>query len=193
MPTLDGNYLNNGRYTMNTKVIKASLIAASIIAGTSAVKADVFDKKLTMSNLKIAVVKGALGSKEILSGEYSAGLDKISSESKLALQDYDKAMGVCVASLKLRNYDQAKSACTKAIVAVNDLNGTSTQEKFLKSIAYSNRGIVRYLSNDSYGALSDFTTALLVDRNAIVKGNLIAIKSLNSTKGENTLEASLAD
>ena len=97
-------------------------------------------------------------------------------------------MGLCVASIKLSRFEEASTACTDAINAIemsDSTLGRGRHGKYLKSIAYSNRGIARYLANDDTAAMTDFTTALMLNDNAIVKNNASTLKaSLSIDNGE---------
>ncbi|NMP32280.1 hypothetical protein HII17_11935 [Thalassotalea sp. M1531] len=178
---------------MKKFLAKASLLATLVSVGTSAVEATTLTQPIKLNGLKIAIIKNAVGTDEIISGDYSAGLSKIVATKKPELSNYDKAMGVCVASLKLNELDKADSACTKAIDEISAIKGRGRHGEFLKSMAYSNRAIVRYLAKDNTGALEDFTSALVVDNNSIVKDNILALKRIQLTTDDASFETSYAE
>jgi hypothetical protein len=183
---------------MKHLLAKASLFATFISVGASAIETNTFelaaDVKPKLSGLKLAVIKDAIGSDEIVAGNYTTGLNKITDLQDKPLAAYDTAMGACVANIKLNDFSQASSACSKAIDAISAIKGRSRHNQYLKSIAYSNRAIVRYLSDDNQGALEDFTSALLVDDNSIVKNNILALKQINVSAEEKIVEpAVIAD
>ena len=137
-----------------------------------------------LNGLKIAVIKDAVGTEDIIAGNYHSGLDKLATADASSFSDYDKAMGVCVANIKLNSLTIADKACTDAIDAMKALSGRGRHGQYLKALAYSNRAIVRYLAKDNSGAMEDFTSALLIDNNDIVKGNIIALRTIDSTPTE---------
>jgi hypothetical protein len=120
--------------------------------------------------LQVAIVKGAIGNDNILSGDLESGIKKLKRRS-LPLNNYDKNMGLCVAYLKNNNPVLSESACTSAIESISSKNLTSSHSLYLKAITYSNRGVARYLKNDLVGAMSDLTIAKSIDANNITKGN----------------------
>ncbi|MFD2167982.1 hypothetical protein ACFSJY_17135 [Thalassotalea euphylliae] len=173
---------------MKSLLKKVPVLAALMAVSSHAVIADTSAPAL--NGMKIAVVKDAIGSQDIVDGDYAEGLTKLASSD---VQAYDKAMGICVANIKLNNLDAADVACTSAIEEISSLNGRGRHAKFLKSVAYSNRAIVRYLSEDSEGALEDFTSAMLISDNDIVKDNLLTLKRIRLSAEERIVDTSLAD
>lgn len=166
----------------------ATVIASALIMSIYSISASANDKEnsLKLNGMKIAIIKNAIGSKELIAGNYNEGLTKLSNSSKQ--NEYEGAMGLCVANLKTHRYIEANIACSQAIDTINNIADDSYHNRYLKSLAYSNRGVVRYLAKDSYGALDDFTTALLVDNNDIVKKNLLNIKTVIFNNKDNTIE-----
>ncbi|REL30401.1 hypothetical protein [Thalassotalea euphylliae] len=168
---------------MKSRMGKMSMFA--LLLGTTASAVAVAAKSVAteakLNGLKLAVVKNAIGSNEIVEGKYQLGLSKLSSAPKDLASSYNQEMGMCVANIKLNKLSLADSACSNAIRQIDKVNGPTHQKQYLKSLAYSNRGIVRYLADDSLGAYEDFTSALLVDNNTIVKGNLLTFKQMAFT------------
>lgn len=181
---------------MKTKpLIAATVLLATIITiGSSATE---IDKQAQLSfsmlspdlktevpalhGLKVAIIRGTVGSSDIITGDYQSGLNKLTHSNTDTTSGYDKSMGLCVANIKLNELESAHQACTDAIEEVDTIIGRSRQKHFLKALAYSNRAIVHYLSKDNHGALKDFTNALFVDDNDIVKANIAALSTISST------------
>ena len=182
---------------MKKQLSKVSALV--VLLGTTASAVAVAAKNVTtdakLNGLKLAVVKNAVGSDEIIAGDYQLGLNKMASAQQDPVSSYDQAMGVCVANIKLNDLSLADQACSLAVEQIDKVTGPSAQKQFLKSMAYSNRGIVRYLADDNVGALEDFTSALLVDDNTIVKNNLLTLKRISYTdnKGASYQTVSLGD
>lgn len=162
---------------MNKYFAKTTLVASLLTISAHAVEANTFENP-NLNGLKVAIIKDAAGTEEILAGDYDNGLNKISNLSQEPLANYEYAMGICVANIKLREFAKANNACSKAIDAIESIKGRARHGKFLKSMAYSNRAIVRYLSKDSHGALEDFAQALMTNSNHVVKGNIATFQAL---------------
>ena len=116
--------------------------------------ADAADK----TKFKIAVVKNTIGSH---------------SPHVLA---FNENMDSCAAFTQAKKAKKSELTCTAAISSVKSIKGNNKKVKYLESLSYSNRGISRYMNNDFSGAMNDFIVAILVDSNAITRGNLKLIK-----------------
>ncbi|MAG76777.1 MAG: hypothetical protein CL811_08455 [Colwelliaceae bacterium] len=178
---------------MKPLLVKASLLLALMSAGTKLVEAKPLETTSKLHGLKIAIVKDAVGSTDIVAGDYTTGLSKIDELTPKQESGYDIAMGKCVANIKLNELASANMACSQAIESIDEINGHSRHIEFLKSMALSNRAIVRYLSNDSLGALDDFTSALLVNDNDIVKSNILALKQIRADQDEKLVASSFSE
>ena len=110
------------------------------------------------TKFKIAVVAKAIGSQNI------------------HVLAFNKKMDSCAAFTQAKKANKAELACTAAITSVGTIKKNSKKVKYLESLSYSNRGISRYLNSDLSGAMDDLITAVLIDSNAITRGNLKLIK-----------------
>ena len=110
------------------------------------------------TKFKIAVVKKAIGNQNI------------------HVLAFNKNMDSCAAFTQAKKANKSELACTAAITSVKSIKVNSKKVKYLESLSYSNRGISRYLNNDLSGATDDLITAVLIDSNAITRGNLNLIK-----------------
>lgn len=158
---------------MNSKPIFFNALLATIaFASPTLVSA-------SETGLQVAIVEGAIGSHNILSGDLDTGIKKLT-RKRLVNNTYEKNMGLCVAYLKNKNSDLSEVACTTAIEALTSLNPKSDNFLYLKAITYSNRGVARYLSNDLTGAINDLTIATSIDANNITEGNFKFIEQFYS-------------
>jgi hypothetical protein len=155
-----------------TKVTLLSLL----IASSAAVAEISSTKPLLMNGFKIAVIKNFTGTKDIISGNYLNSISIINSENKQS-SGFEKSMGLCVANLKVNRLAKAELACTRAIEAISAITADNKHNRYLKSLAYSNRGIVRYKSNSTLSAIEDFTTALKLSKHRYIKDNISALKT----------------
>ncbi|MFT6734882.1 MAG: tetratricopeptide (TPR) repeat protein [Polaribacter sp.] len=133
------------------------------------------------SNFKFVVIEHAIGSKEILIGNYEKGLHKLENARINKRTAFDIATGMCAAKFMNNDLELANVFCTKAIDEYK--NRSRSNYQYLTSIAYSNRGIVRFKLGDIMGASNDLETATTLDKNEITLANLSYLKSeLSSEK-----------
>ena len=142
------------------------------------------------SALRVAVVKNATGTNDIVKGNMSTGIKKLNRRHKDE-DSFGSNMSLCVAYLHSDDAKQSESACTAAIDSAEKINLRSSKANYLKSLSYNNRGISRYINNDISGALSDLNAAVLIDDNTITVSNLELVKQY-SYKLENLTSTSLS-
>lgn len=144
---------------------------------------------ITLEKFKIAVIKNTTGSSDLMQGDYRSGMHKLTSAKKTST-GFDIDMGLCAAHLKSHKFDQAEKACSEAIKGIDNHAARSREGKFIKALALSNRGIVRYLQDNSYGALEDLSSALMLSDSKVIKDNLAYLKISMSkrTLDTNTVE-----
>jgi hypothetical protein len=161
---------------------KVTLLSLLIMTSSAAIADISSSKSLSMSGFKIAVIKNSTGTEDIISGNYISGINHIKSEGE-TVSTFEKSMGLCVANLKVNRLAEAELACTSAIESIPLATGFSRSStdnrhnKYLKSLAYSNRGIVRYQSNDPLSAIEDFNTAAQLSHHTYIKNNIAVIKT----------------
>lgn len=160
-----------------------SLLTVSFLLGIAINTASAQDA------FKVAVVEDALGTLQIMDGDYQKGLKQLESRSSRARKNYDVATGACVAKIMMKDLEQAKSSCDLAVAAYSGRSGGHYD--FLNSVAYSNRSVVLFKMGDTDGALSDLKRAVSIDQNEIASTNLIFLKSklaVNQVSSEYSLE-----
>ena len=135
------------------------------------------------AKLKVAIIKNATGTNDIVRGNFNTGIKKLNKQNKYEYS-FGSNMGLCVAYLQSDDAKQSESACTAAIESTEKFDFKSTKADYLKSLSYNNRAISRYINNDISGALSDLNAAVLIDKNTITTNNLKIIKQ-HSFKQEN--------
>ena len=160
----------------NTLTTARITLLSLLIASTSAVAEISSTQPASMNGFKIAVIKYSSGTEDIISGNYLNGINTINSEDKES-SAFEKSMGLCVANLKVNRLAKAELACTRAIEAISAITADNKHNRYLKSLAYSNRGIVRYKSNSTLSAIEDFTTALKLSKRRYIKDNVAALKN----------------
>lgn len=160
-----------------TNTIKTALVAGVI---GSAVTMPAFAALDSSSNFKVAVIKDAVGSSLINKGLYMDAIAAISNDDAADTMptNFEQAMGLCAANLKMSRYEDAESACTLAITRLDETSATASKKNYLKALAYSNRAIVRHLADNPYGAVKDFSLALKSSPNKLVYSNLAKLETI---------------
>ena len=127
------------------------------------------------NNFQVAVVENAPGTSDIFAGRYQQGMSAIGKTNESNSDTYEVALGACTASLMSSKLEDAEQACSSAIFVHKEKK--ARKYRYLTSIAYSNRSIVKYKKGDFEGAFNDLTTAAALHKNNLVKGNLSSLKS----------------
>jgi len=134
----------------------------------------------TIHGFKVAVAKGAVGSSNVVSGEYHQGIAKLNSDDNSS--SFDNLITLCAAQIKTLKLEAAESSCSSALSALSTNATRGRHGKLLKALAYSNRGIARYLNDDDSGAYKDFVIASNLTNNKIVSENLQYLESKLSNR-----------
>ena len=176
---------------------KLTLLSLLLAISTAAVADVSTPESLSMNGFKIAVIKNSTGTDDIVSGNYLSGINHIKSGADTT-STFEKSMGLCVANLKVNRLEEAELACTNAIESISVATGfacnskDNRHNKYLKSLAYSNRGIVRYQSNDPLSAIEDFNTAAKLSNRMYIKDNISVIKTAMASDYSVEMSDSLA-
>lgn len=128
------------------------------------------------SNFKVAIIKDAAGSTDIIKGNFNESLNKMAQTPSTAAEEFELAMGLCVANIKLSQFDAAEKDCSVAISASKTMDTSTNERNKLSALAYNNRAISRALQEDTLGALDDFTSAMLLNQSTLVNNNLTHFK-----------------
>lgn len=150
------------------KHIYSSVIAIALGTSTAAYADD--------SSFKVAIIKDAAGSSEIIQGNFKKSLNKMTQTPSTLIEKFEQAMGLCVANIKLSQLDAAETNCSTAVEASLALKSSDSSRNKYTALAYNNRAISRALSADTLGALDDFTSAVLINQSKLVNNNLSHFK-----------------
>ncbi|WP_206483627.1 hypothetical protein [Thalassotalea sp. G2M2-11] len=145
------------------------LLSPSILAPLAFTMASAMATENT-SGFTLAVVEDATGSDEIIAGDYHAGLASIASIT--ADKKFAHFTSLCVAHIKTANLASAETACTDAIKAIPAKASRGRHGKLLKALAYSNRGIARYLDGENLSAFEDFSKAKSLSKHTLIVENV---------------------
>ena len=151
---------------MNIKKLSNYLIATSLLIGSNVFAEDINDK------FEMVVILDSLGTKDLLKGEFQEAAGKIEDKKnrrRYKHSTFEVSMASCVAEYGISKLVQAEKSCTNAIT---DYEGKSDKgHSYLKSLALSNRSIVRYKMGDFDSSFEDIKLALKTDENKIVTKN----------------------
>ncbi len=156
---------------MNTKALLINAMLTVIVFSNSTLASE------NQTKLQVAIVKDSIGSDKILSGDLAGGIKKLARQ-RLHQNNYEKHMGLCVAYLKSKEPELSESSCTAATKSFEKTHFIKGHAPYFKALAYSNRGVARYVNNDLAGAINDLTLAKSIDANSITEGNLKFIERL---------------
>jgi hypothetical protein len=120
-------------------------------------------------HLVVTVYSGSRGSEELLSGHYEAALAQL--ETSRGLDDqagrFDTATNLCVAQMMAGQFESARRACDAAVktamfTAIDTRTwgppaGGARQSDV--AIAYANRAVLHWLTDDTRSAASDMAQA----------------------------------
>ena len=172
--------LTSWRTIMNSKLTKYTFF---ILLTTISLNCLASNK---MKGFQVAVIRDSSGAKEILKGKYRLGLDKLAQHSSKKNSSFDSLLARCAARIMTRELKQAHLVCTDAIESYK--NHKEPKYKYLKSMAYSNRGIARFLLGDIIGASNDLEIASSINKNKIVLSNLSNLQSQISNHEDNFID-----
>jgi len=120
------------------------------------------------SGFTVAVISEEPSSVAIKNGLYKKGLSLIS--KRVNANPFYQAMNLCVVSIKSDALNDSGEACNKAVKLISNIKKPNTSR--LKAIAYSNRAIKNYLSNDINRAEMDFKRAAALSNDKVVVKNV---------------------
>lgn len=130
----------------------------------------------------VTAFKNALGYTQIENEEYAAASSMLRLAT-VADQRYAIATNLCVSQVKADDLSAAMMSCERAVRAAPVDLGTTLAPSPRKRAEvmthlYSNRGVVKALSGDAFGARADFERALSLDpENANARRNLDVVSS----------------
>jgi hypothetical protein len=158
--------------------------AAALLAGSAAHAAE-----QAHSFVLTAFSNGAAG-QSIVTGDYDAALKQLDSKSRTATLDTDSiSTNRCVAYSVTKHLDAAQSACDAAIRDAQQeianlpvsMSWARRQYRDYLALAYSNRAVFNWLSNNSAAAQEDLNRASsLAPKADFVAHNLSALHNRNA-------------
>jgi len=139
---------------------------------------------------QVRVVVG--GGTDLVAGDYQTALAALTKpKRKLAVRDpLTTSTNLCVAYTMTKQWEMARTACDEAITEAKHERlrspawtySTRLKQNSYVALAYSNRAVLNWLSNNSAGAEQDLSSAAAYAPKAdFVARNLAALRSAPST------------
>lgn len=153
-----------------TKLVSTTLPAAFILCSASAMASSSID------GLKVAVIKNAIGSSHLVAGDYEQVLSEEMVKTS-GSDEFSTTMSLCAAHIKTYKLEAAERSCSDAIAYIPANASRGRHGKLLKGLAYSNRGIARYLNKNYEEAFEDFAKAKSISNSKIIANNISYFES----------------
>lgn len=107
------------------------------------------------------------GFDQIMAEDYASANTVLAAPAYLPSQ-YARLANLCVAQLKSKEVDAALGSCNRALSTApaelrSSLVSLNHKRAAVMTHLYSNRGVVRAIKGDTYGARSDFERAVALD------------------------------
>lgn len=100
----------------------------------------------------------------LIAGNYGAAINSLAGKNKPRRESFAASNNLCVAYVKAGNTEQAELACDAAV------KKSRLKPREDRAIALSNRGVLRALAGDPFGALYDLQAATRLETRARVAG-----------------------
>jgi Flp pilus assembly protein TadD len=147
-----------------------------------AILAGVLFASSALANYHVTAFGNSPGFKQIMSEDY-ANASVLLDSSVYSTNEYARLANLCVAQLKTKDVDAALKSCDRALSLApaelrSSLVARTRKVSAVMTHLYSNRGVVRAVNGDLYGARADFEQAVaLDDENSNARRNLEYVAS----------------
>jgi hypothetical protein len=137
----------------------------------------------------VTVYGDSRGSQELLIGHYDAAVVQIETRGGVdEANRFEAATNLCVARMMAGRFDSARTACDVAVksarsaIAVPNWGPTGGARQTDVAIAYANRAVLHWLTDDTHSAASDLAQAKrLAPKADFVARNLTALNAKDQT------------
>jgi len=169
-------------YSRNSRTPNRALqlaLAGTLLVGSAAFAAD------EPHTFELTAFSNGTGGKAILSGDYNTAQQELKSRER-SLDVETVATNRCVVYTLTRQIDAARAACDKAVhEAQQEIAGLPVSLSWARSdyrdylaLAYSNRAVLNWVTNDATGAQDDLKKAAAVSPKAsFVARNVSALQN----------------
>ncbi len=157
-------------------------LAVSLLAGSAAHAAD------TSRTFELTAFSNGAAGKALVSGDYDSALRTLNTHVH-GMDSDSVSTNRCVAYVITRQVEAARVACNEAVRdAQQEIASMPMSMSFARTdlrdylaIAYSNRAVFNWMSNDKAAAQSDLKKAAIVaPQTAVVARNVTALESHNT-------------
>ena len=122
---------------------------------------------------QMAIVQASPGAAEIQNGAIEQGLLKLSDTRQSSSDLFAKTMALCVANTQLAKYETAIPTCNRAVhIARTNAMANSAERREMQALALTNRGVLRWVSQDIAKAQQDFQRSAQLSDHTLVLNNL---------------------
>jgi hypothetical protein len=154
-------------------------VAAALLTGSVVHAADQPGKFV------LTAYSNGVGGEQLLKGDYASALAKVRGRhASDSMEGSLLSTNQCIAYTMNSQFEPARAACEAAVTgALHDVAASSnmwerqTYKDYL-AVAYSNRAVLRWLSNDAVSAALDLASAASLSPHAdFVARNIVALRS----------------
>jgi hypothetical protein len=174
-------------YSRNSRKAARALhlaFAAALLAGSAAHAAD------QPRNFELAAFSNTLAGDSLVRGNYDAAFQQLAiDEHSLTASQATIATNRCVTLIMTHRFEEAHTACNAAVSTARleiigmPVSMTWARQEFRDylALAYSNRAVLDYLTNDTTAAQADLKRAVAVSPKAeLVARNVTVLQSHNA-------------
>jgi hypothetical protein len=169
---------NSGKATQAVQLA----LAAALLVGSAAHAAD------APHTFELTAFSNGTGGASLLSGNYNSAIEELGAGAR-KLDGETLSTNRCVAYAVTHQIQAARAACDMAVREAQQqitslpisMSWARTEYREYLALAYSNRAVVDWMSNDAAAAQADLKKAAAVAPKAeFVAGNLTALQSHNT-------------
>jgi|KBSMisStaDraftv2_1062788.scaffolds.fasta_scaffold59649_3 hypothetical protein len=174
-------------YSRNSRTATQALhlaVAAALLTGSAAYAAD------QPRNFELAAFSNIPTGDSLVHGNYDSALQQLAIDAhSLTASPATVATNRCVTLIMTHKFEEAHTACDTAVSAARleivtmpvSMNWDRQQFRDYLALAYSNRAVLDYLTNDKTAAQADLKRAESVSpKTELVARNLTALQSHNA-------------
>jgi len=174
-------------YSRNSRTATQALhlaFAAALLTGSAAYAAD------QSRNFELAAFSNTPTGDSLVHGNYDAALQQVAIDAhSLTTNQATVATNRCVTLIMTHKFEEARTACNAAVSAARleivtlpvSLNWDRQEFRDYLALAYSNRAVLDYLTNDTTAAQADLKRAESASpKTELVARNLTALQSRNA-------------
>ncbi len=160
-------------------LLTSALVAISLAANSA---------EPDSGHFTVTVYSNTRGTQELLTGRYDEALVRLQAPGVGNATAFEAATNLCVAQMMAGHFESARGTCDAAVksarssLAIPHWGPTAGANQKDVAIAYANRAVLHWLTDDTHSAESDLAQAKRFAPDAdFVTRNLTALSSQDST------------